>query len=140
VLDSVNAWTFGEGPTAENALLGAVEKLLIDLDESACQRRFCHRASIAGPGRDLKRAEDNGLPHLDFKRLHAARDFVERRENSDRIRNLVGLRGREASRQGYDKRGHRRKRHLSRSHIAVHRCAGRAAACQAAATKHAIHS
>jgi len=53
-------------------------------------RRLGWRPRIADARRDFERAELNGLADRDLQMRDAPRDLVERRENGDRVFDLVG--------------------------------------------------
>ena len=89
MLDGVKAGALGEHPAGENALHLAIELDLVDLDEGGGVRRLGRRPAIADARRHFQGAELHGLIDRNFEMRDAARHFVERGEDGDRILDLV---------------------------------------------------
>jgi hypothetical protein len=90
VLHGVKAGAVGEHPTGEDPLDVAVELDLVDLDEGRGVRCLGGRSGVADPRCNLERAELLGLVDGDLERQDAARHLVERREDRNRVLDLVG--------------------------------------------------
>ncbi|MBN9023987.1 MAG: leucyl/phenylalanyl-tRNA--protein transferase [Rhizobiales bacterium] len=92
VVDGVEARARGEHPAREDAPDLAVERDLVDLDEGVGQRRLGRGAAVAGPRRDLQRAELHRLVDIDVEGDDAAGDLVEPGEDGDGIGDPLGRR------------------------------------------------
>jgi len=90
VLHGVKAGALGEHPPGEDALDLARELGLVDLDKRGGMRRLGRRRRIAHPGRNLERAELDGLIHRNLEMGDAPRHLVEGGEHGNRVLDRVG--------------------------------------------------
>ena len=93
MLHRVEPRAFGEHPAGEDALNFTVQLDLIDFDKRRCVRRLGRRPRIADARGDFEGAKFDGLTDRDFEMRDAARDLIERREDGNRVFDLVGKSG-----------------------------------------------
>src|SRR5258708_12877562 len=77
MLDRMQARARREHPAGEDTLDLALERDLVDVDESIRIRRLGRRARVARPRGDLQRAELHRFPDRRVERDDAAGDLVE---------------------------------------------------------------
>jgi hypothetical protein len=121
----MQAGTGGEHPAGEDALHLALQGHLIDLDESVGVRRLFRRASVAGAGGELQRAELHGLADVHREVDDAAGDLIETGELRGRMHDALRRRSNDLV------IGRRWRRWRGRGGRRARRCAGSARRRQA---------